>query len=132
MGSPIYDVFDALFLASLIIQTEAKLYIALAQAAVDLGAQVILITATTSLPAPISAKTLKVHTTEEMSDAVLDASGDADVLLMAAAVADFRSTMVSGKKFKKTEGIPKIEFETTLDISAAVAISKLQKSFVNV
>jgi phosphopantothenoylcysteine decarboxylase/phosphopantothenate--cysteine ligase len=100
---------------------------ALAQAALDAGGQVTLITAPASLPLPIGASVIDVTTADEMHSAVLAACPDADVLLMAAAVADFHSKKVSVNKLKKREGIPQIELELAPDILAAVADLRTKK-----
>ncbi len=94
---------------------------ALAQAALDAGAQVTLITAPTALTPPVGAKVIRVETAKQMLDAVLSESREGDVLIMAAAVADFRPRSVSGEKIKKEGGIPQIELEATEDILKTVA-----------
>jgi phosphopantothenoylcysteine decarboxylase/phosphopantothenate--cysteine ligase len=76
---------------------------ALAYAARDLGAQVTLIS-TTGQPAPFGAEWVPVETAVEMRDAVLDALPQADALLMAAAVADYRPATTAAQKIKKGEG----------------------------
>lgn len=75
---------------------------ALAQAAIDSGAHTTLITATTDLAPPFGAKLVAVQTALEMQEAVTDAIEDADVLIMAAAVADFRPAAMSSRKIKKS------------------------------
>ncbi|MGW8319329.1 MAG: bifunctional phosphopantothenoylcysteine decarboxylase/phosphopantothenate--cysteine ligase CoaBC [Candidatus Promineifilaceae bacterium] len=77
--------------------------LALAQAALDAGAQVTLVAGPIGEPAPIGATHVPVETATEMCEAVLNAAGEADVLLMAAAVADFRPADQSKHKIKKTE-----------------------------
>ncbi|MFH2102274.1 MAG: bifunctional phosphopantothenoylcysteine decarboxylase/phosphopantothenate--cysteine ligase CoaBC [Chloroflexota bacterium] len=94
---------------------------ALAQAALDAGGNVVLITAPTCLNPPIGARILEVGTAEQMLAAVLAESADADALLMAAAVADFRPKRVATEKLKKRDGIPRVELEAVPDILAAVA-----------
>jgi phosphopantothenoylcysteine decarboxylase/phosphopantothenate--cysteine ligase len=94
---------------------------AVAQAAIDAGADVTLITTPTSLIAPVGAKIIRVETAKEMLDAVLKELSEADVLVMAAAVADFRPKKTAGNKMKKRDGIPQIELEETEDILEAVA-----------
>jgi phosphopantothenoylcysteine decarboxylase/phosphopantothenate--cysteine ligase len=93
---------------------------ALAQAALDLGAQVTLVTAPTSLPTPVGSKKVDVRTAQEMLDAVLEACRKADVLLMAAAVADFTPAAPEVNKIKKRDGIPQIALKTAPDILGAV------------
>ncbi len=102
-------------------RSSGKQGFALAQAALDLGAQVILITAPTALPTPVGATPVEVNTAEEMLHAVEQAVRNADVLLMAAAVADFRPVSASDHKIKKDTGIPQIQLEKTPDILSAIA-----------
>ena len=75
---------------------------ALAQAALDAGADVILISAAHGLPAPAGAKLIAVDSAERMLDAVLANLASADALIMAAAVADFRPQSVADQKIKKS------------------------------
>jgi len=93
---------------------------ALAQAALDRGAQVTLVTSPTALSAPAGAQLVPVQTADEMAQAVLAASAEADVLLMAAAVADFRPAQIASQKIKKS-AVPEIQLEKTLDILTTVA-----------
>jgi len=94
---------------------------ALAQAALDAGAQVTLITTPTGLTPPVGAQVIKVETARQMLDSVLQELPDCDVLIMAAAVADFRPKDQAKNKIKKESGIPQIELEATDDILKAVA-----------
>ncbi len=94
---------------------------ALAQAALDRGATVTLISGPTALDTPIGADRIDVRSAEEMRDAVLDAVPDTDALLMAAAVADFRPASASQKKVKRSKGVPEIKLEPTPDILELVA-----------
>jgi len=74
---------------------------ALARAALDRGARVVLIAGPTPLPTPSGAERIDVSTAAEMREAVLRASAKADALVMAAAVADFRPAEPAGTKLKK-------------------------------
>ena len=94
---------------------------AIAQAALDMGAQVTLITTPTSLTPPVGAKVIRIETAKEMLAAVLAESAESDALIMAAAVADFRPKERAKDKIKKEGGIPQIEFEATEDILKTVA-----------
>lgn len=94
---------------------------ALAQAALDLGADVCLISTPTALTVPVGARLVPVRTAEEIKDAVLAECADADALVMAAAVADFRPKHVAADKMKKRDGIPQIELEAAPDVLKAVA-----------
>lgn len=93
---------------------------ALAQAAIDAGAQVCLIS-TVNLTHPVGARLVKVQTAQEMLEAVLEESVTADALIMAAAVADFRPKNIADSKMKKRDGIPQVELEAAPDILEAVA-----------
>jgi phosphopantothenoylcysteine decarboxylase/phosphopantothenate--cysteine ligase len=100
---------------------------ALAQAAIDAGADVMLVTTPTALNPPVGAHILAVQTAKQMLDAILNESAGAEVLIMAAAVADFRPKQVAGNKMKKRDGIPQIELEATEDILEAVAKQRSDK-----
>jgi len=93
---------------------------ALAQAALDAGAQVCLIS-TVHLEPPVGAHVVEVNTAQEMLEAVLEEAATADALIMAAAVADFRPKNVAESKLKKRDGIPQVELEAAPDILGMVA-----------
>jgi phosphopantothenoylcysteine decarboxylase/phosphopantothenate--cysteine ligase len=102
---------------------------ALAQAALDRGAEVILIagpTVSTAIPSPIGAQRVEVGTALEMAKAVLREAASADVLIMAAAVADFRPAHPAEQKIKKAEAELHVELEKTVDILSAVAEAREQ------
>jgi phosphopantothenoylcysteine decarboxylase/phosphopantothenate--cysteine ligase len=105
-------------------RSSGKQGFALAQAALDRGADVILITGPSHLHTPIGAKRIDVHTASEMRDAVLNEIEETDVLLMAAAVADFRAAQMSAEKIKRRKGVPQIKLEPTDDILELVAESR--------
>jgi phosphopantothenoylcysteine decarboxylase / phosphopantothenate---cysteine ligase len=98
---------------------------ALAQAALDAGAQVTLITTPTSLRPPIGSQVVKVETARQLLEAVLKESNSSDALIMAAAVADFRPKTQAKDKIKKESGIPQVELEATEDILKSVSSSPL-------
>jgi phosphopantothenoylcysteine decarboxylase/phosphopantothenate--cysteine ligase len=102
-------------------RSSGKQGFALTQAAIDRGAEVTLISAPSFLETPVGAKRVDVRTASEMKDAVLQAIDKADVLLMAAAVADFRPVEISAEKIKRRKGIPQIQLEPTEDILSLVA-----------
>jgi phosphopantothenoylcysteine decarboxylase / phosphopantothenate---cysteine ligase len=99
---------------------------ALAQAALDAGASVTLVSAPTSLTPPIGARLVSVQTARQMREAVLRESPGADALIMAAAVADFRPKQTAANKLKKQDGIPPLELEATEDILGELAVMKPQ------
>ena len=98
---------------------------ALAQAAIDAGADVTLITTPTALTPPVGAKVLNVKSVQDMLDALLKESADA--LIMTAAVADFKPKHVAKDKIKKRDGIPQIELEVAPDILKTVSGSPVEK-----
>ena len=83
------------------------------------GARVTLIT-TVALTAPATVEVVAVETAAEMEAAVLARAGDAHVVVMAAAVADFRPKETAPQKLKKADGPPEIVLEPTPDILAAL------------
>ncbi|KIE53635.1 MAG: phosphopantothenoylcysteine decarboxylase [marine actinobacterium MedAcidi-G3] len=96
---------------------------AIAEAALARGAEVTLIS-TVDLEAPLGVDLVSVESASEMHEAVLERA-DADVIVMAAAVADFRPLDVSDSKIKKDGGPPKLVLEATVDILSDLGSSKL-------
>ena len=90
---------------------------ALAAAAVRRGASVVLVT-TSGQARPAGAEVVEVETAAQMEDAVLARATDADVVVMAAAVADFRPKVVGDTKLHKSDGVPELVLEPTNDILA--------------
>ena len=82
-------------------RSSGKMGYALAEAARDRGARTILVTAPTSLPDPEAVEVVRVETALEMQDQVQKAAAQAHVLIMAAAVADYRPLSPSVQKLKK-------------------------------
>jgi phosphopantothenoylcysteine decarboxylase/phosphopantothenate--cysteine ligase len=94
---------------------------AIAQAAVDAGADVTLISAPTALPIPAGVRLLDVHSAADMLDVVLKETRDADALIMAAAVSDYTPVHPADQKIKKTGADMALELQPTTDILKAVA-----------
>ncbi len=95
---------------------------AVAAEAAERGADVVLVS-TVELPAPHGVRVVGVETAAEMQAAV-EAEGDADVIVMAAAVADFRPKAAAEGKLKKHDGVPEIVLEPTPDILAGLGAAK--------
>ncbi|MCB8937132.1 MAG: bifunctional phosphopantothenoylcysteine decarboxylase/phosphopantothenate--cysteine ligase CoaBC [Ardenticatenaceae bacterium] len=115
-------------------RSTGKQGLAVAQAALDAGADVTVVHGPVFEPIPFGATAVSVQTTEEMGDAVLEAAKDADALFMVAAVADFRPNTQSDKKIKKTDeqwGLA-IGLEVTLDILSAVKTRRDKSGFPRV
>lgn len=99
---------------------------ALAKAALARGARVTLVTANVALPDPADAEIVRVGTTEELRVATVKAAVGADIVVMAAAPADFRPATTAPQKIKKTEeGRPEpIVLVTNPDIAAELGANK--------
>jgi phosphopantothenoylcysteine decarboxylase / phosphopantothenate---cysteine ligase len=97
-------------------RSSGKMGYAIAAAAWRRGADVLLISGPTSLAEPVGAKMQRVETAEEMASAVRAAVADADALIMAAAVADFRPAAPANSKIKKSSAVSAIELEPAPDI----------------
>jgi phosphopantothenoylcysteine decarboxylase / phosphopantothenate---cysteine ligase len=88
----------------------------LAEAAWERGADVVLISGPVALPPPIGVRLRLVETTQELEQAVRQERPDADVLVMAAAPADFRPSDPSDRKRSRVDGALAIPMEPTADI----------------
>ena len=85
------------------------------------GARVVLVsTVTATLPDPAGVTVVAVETAAEMESAVMSAAAGAQVVVMAAAVADFRPKASADSKLKKSDGPPEVVLEPTTDILAAL------------
>ncbi len=89
---------------------------AIAGCAAYRGAQVVLVTGRTHIEPPIFTKVIKVTDAESMYNAVMSEIDDADIIVMAAAVADYTPAHVSDEKLKKKDGDMSIEMKRTRDI----------------
>ncbi len=99
---------------------------ALARTAAARGASVTLVAANTELADPAGVKVVRVETTAELRERVLEASVAADAVVMAAAPADFRPAEVSTSKIKKSDdgGAPPLELVQNPDILAGLAADR--------
>ena len=100
-------------------RSSGKMGIAVATAAWRRGAEVTLVAGPLGAPAPVGPRLVPVETTEEMARAVADALRDADVLVMAAAPADFRAAAPAADKIKKASAPSSLALAATTDILAA-------------
>jgi len=101
-------------------RSSGKMGYALAEAARDRGAKVTLISAPASLPEPVGVNVIRVCTAEEMRQAVENVTVQADSLIMAAAVADYRPRKRAKDKIKKGKAGLTLELECTPDILGTV------------
>lgn len=95
-----------------------KMGYAIAQAAARRGAEVTLVSGPVNLKAPLGVKLVPVTSAGEMFQAVTEASSSQDVIIKAAAVADYRPKYVGTEKTKKKDGDMNLEMERTDDILA--------------
>jgi phosphopantothenoylcysteine decarboxylase/phosphopantothenate--cysteine ligase len=102
-------------------RSSGKMGFALATAARDCGAEVTLVHGPSALSAGYGVRCCAIQTAQQMHDAVLDEIGDTDVLLMAAAVADYRPASFADQKIKKGSGNRSVELACNPDILLAVA-----------
>jgi phosphopantothenoylcysteine decarboxylase/phosphopantothenate--cysteine ligase len=105
-------------------RSSGRMGFALATEAARRGAEVTVIAANVNLAAPAGVRVLPVQSAAELAQAC-EAHFDAcDVLLMAAAVADFRPRQAAETKLKKDQGIPVVELEPTPDVLSSLALRR--------
>jgi phosphopantothenoylcysteine decarboxylase/phosphopantothenate--cysteine ligase len=102
-------------------RSSGKMGYAMAEAARDAGARVILVSGPVNLPAPDGIERIMIGSANEMFDAVHARIGDCDVFIAAAAVADYRPAEVAGQKIKKTQDALSMALVRAPDILASVA-----------
>lgn len=110
--------------------SSGKMGFAIAEAARERGANVQLICGHTTVPAPAGIKVCPVGTTLEMHEAVLRAFDETDVVVMAAAPADYRPSRRTPHKIKKTEAPLTLTFERNPDIAEAIGQRKTHQFLV--
>ncbi len=109
--------------------SSGKMGYAVAEAARDRGASVTLVSAAVGLPPPVGVALFPVETAAQMRDAVLSAVPQADVLIMAGAVADFAPARLSVSKIKKKDRPATLELAPTPDILTEVKGKLLRVGF---
>ncbi|TMM37267.1 MAG: bifunctional phosphopantothenoylcysteine decarboxylase/phosphopantothenate--cysteine ligase CoaBC [Actinobacteria bacterium] len=97
---------------------------AFARTAIARGARVTLVAANVALPYPAGVEIVPVGTTAELRDATLAAAVDADVVIMAAAPADYRPVRYQPQKIKKDGAAPTLELVTNPDIAAELGATR--------
>ena len=107
-----------------------KMGCAVAKAAALRGAQVTLVAAHMEVPAPRFVKLVPVKSAAEMFEAVTSLSGDQDIIVKAAAVADYRPAEVADEKVKKKDGDLSIRLERTEDILAWLGEHRREGQFL--
>jgi len=105
-------------------RSSGKMGYALAEAAAQRGAQVILVSGPVQLPEPHSVRVLHVRTAREMHDAVMEHLPEAGIIVKAAAVADYHLSQVPRNKMKKTAMRMSLDLDPTPDILAELGQRK--------
>ena len=100
--------------------SSGKMGYAVAEAARDRGAQVVLVSAPTALLDPFGVEVVRVQRASQMRDAIAAACADAQAVVMAAAVADYQPAATAGQKIKRGKGGLTLELVPTPDILAEV------------
>jgi phosphopantothenoylcysteine decarboxylase/phosphopantothenate--cysteine ligase len=123
-GPTVEDIDPVRFISN---RSSGKMGYAIAQAARNRGANVVLVSGPAELEFP---NTIRVRTTEEMHRAVLDNASDADVVIKAAAPLDFRPKAVAAQKIKKKTADLTLDLEPTIDILKELGSHKNGKVLV--
>jgi phosphopantothenoylcysteine decarboxylase/phosphopantothenate--cysteine ligase len=110
-------------------RSSGKMGYALAEAARDRGANVTLVSTVESLPVPYGVELVAVETAAQMQDAVLAACGEADAVIMAAAVSDFRPAEAAVQKIKRGDAGLSLDLVKIADILAAVPTTVVKVGF---
>ena len=111
-------------------RSSGRMGFALAAEALGRGAKVILVAGPTALEPPAGAEVIRVETAQEMYDAVLARLTEANIIVKAAAVADFRPVHRASQKVKKSAAPPALELEPTPDILAEIGRRKGERFVV--
>ena len=121
-AGPTYEPIDAV--RGITNRSSGKMGYAIAQAALELGAQVTLISGPTTLSKPVGAKLLNVTSAAEMFEAVQQHVDESDIFIGVAAVADYRAVQPRDQKIKKSGGNMTLELTPNPDILGYVAALK--------
>ncbi len=111
-------------------ESSGKMGYALAEAARDMGAEVTLVSGPTALRPPGGMNIIAVETTEQMHKAVKKAFSKADILIMAAAPADYTAKQTAKQKIKKNAAVLSFELTPTIDILQSLKKTKKTKQKV--
>jgi phosphopantothenoylcysteine decarboxylase/phosphopantothenate--cysteine ligase len=120
-GPTVEDLDPVRFLSN---RSTGRMGYRLAEAARERGASVVLVSGPTGLPAPTGVELVRVRSADEMHREVLARAGAAEIVVMAAAVSDYRPAAAAGSKLKKGPGPLTLELLRTPDILAALGAEK--------
>ena len=107
-----------------------KMGYAIAKAAAGRGAEVTLVSGKVDLPKPSYVNTVDIVSAQDMYEAVMKYAGNADIIIKAAAVADYRPATVADNKIKKKDGDMSIHLERTTDILKELGQKKKDGQFL--
>ena len=111
-------------------RSSGKMGYALALASQEAGALVTLISGPTNIAMPAGVELIRVETTEEMYNAVRSEFNKSDILIMAAAPADYKVANIKSDKIKKENKLPALELSPTIDILSALKDKKKKGQIV--
>ena len=110
--------------------SSGKMGYAIARRAAMRGAEVTLVSGITNLTAPLGVERVDIVSAADMAEAVLSRAEEQDIIIKAAAVADYRPTTVSDEKIKKSDDDMSIPLERTTDILATLGKNKKPGQFL--
>jgi len=125
-GATLEPIDEVRFISN---RSSGKMAAALARVAERRGAETVLVTGITAVPSPPGVKTVRVETGAEMKQAIEDQWEDADCIVMAAAVCDFKPEKVAKGKLKRQDGL-KLELTSTDDILGDFSRKKNKRMMV--
>lgn len=110
--------------------SSGKMGYAIAEAFSMAGAEVIIVSGPVAIPVPIGIKVEKVLSAQQMYEAVEKCFHESDIVILAAAVADYTPSHVADKKIKKKEDVFSIELTKTIDIAATLGAQKKSNQLI--
>jgi phosphopantothenoylcysteine decarboxylase/phosphopantothenate--cysteine ligase len=126
-GPTVEDIDPVRFVSN---RSSGRMGYRLAEAARHRGARVVLVSGPTSLPAPAGVEVVAVRSAEEMARAVTEHASGASVVVMAAAVSDYRPAEVAARKMKKQPGPARLDLVRTPDILRSLGQAKAGRFLV--
>ena len=105
-------------------RSTGKMGYAIAEAALERGLEVVLVSGPVNIEPPAGAEVIQIESAAEMAQAMKNSAENADIIVMAAAVADYRPKQYSTSKVKKSDGDMCIELERTEDILLSLGKNK--------
>ncbi len=105
-------------------RSSGKMGFAVAQAAREAGAEVVLVSGPVQIPTPTGIERIEVESAEQMLSAVQQQIGDADIFIAAAAVSDYKSAQVACEKIKKTSDVMSLSLARAPDVLATIGRSE--------